>query len=176
MFDHLSAGLEHRPLDALEVPAGPGGVLQFAADDPGQVECQQLQQQAGLIGLERIGRQPVADAGVELPESIFERSPVAVVGQQIPGALSAGIPVGDQEEVVREELSQAGLGVRQVDYDQDQPIRTCPTLGAVCAQFDGELVAFLGRPAWGTREVRLGQFVQAGVVLEPPDEAHGLIV
>ena len=51
-----------------------------------------------------------------------------------------------------------------------------PAPGLVRPQFEGELVTLFGRPARRARQVRFGQFVQAGVVLQPADDADRLVV
>ncbi len=97
MFHHLRSGLQHRLLHTPPIPAAAGRIFQLAAQHPGQVERQQLQQQTGLIGFERSGRQAITDRPVELAQPSLERPAPAIALQHLPTATLCDRPVGHQE-------------------------------------------------------------------------------
>ncbi|MFH1708639.1 MAG: hypothetical protein ABIF71_12100, partial [Planctomycetota bacterium] len=64
-------------LDAMEIPAGAGGALQFRAQDIGDIEGQQMQKEGGFIAAEGAAGEVEIQGAVKLAEAVLEGAAAA---------------------------------------------------------------------------------------------------
>ena len=94
---------------------------------------------------------------VEFPQPIFKRATLAIVSQQLFAGPQSTRPVGDQKEVLRQQIQLTGGRIRFVDDHQNQSLSMLPTIGLILAELNDILITTGWRTPRRTFQVRLGK-------------------